>query len=133
MGINPQDVIGANLSNEGLNRVIAQTNPFVNSRSGTSGFQFGATQTVKKDDGSLVSVTQVRDPNTGSVRVVESPIAGQLVSGIGETAGERQDREVSTAIEKTTGTGGAETTVLEEREEVLRPGPSRDGCSAHGG
>lgn len=125
MGIDPQKIIGGNLSDQGLQGVITQTQPFVSQnklQAGASGFQFGATQTVKKDDGSLVSVTQVRDPNTGSVRVVESPISGQLVSGIGETAGERQTREVSTAVEKTTGTGGAETAVLEEREEVLRPG-----------
>jgi hypothetical protein len=64
----------------------------------------------------------VRDPSTGQISVARVPIEGQLVSGIGETASERQAREVGTAVEKTTGTGVAETDVLQQREDVLRPG-----------
>ena len=126
MGFDPSQILSQDLSDTGLDQAITGTQMFVTPQGGAAGgqggFQFGATQTVQKEDGSLVSITQVRDPNTGGVSVVETPIQGQLVSGIGETAGARQAREVETAVQKVTGTGGAETTVLEEREEVLRPG-----------
>ena len=120
MGINPADILSQDLTDQGLSAVVTQTQPFMQ-QAGSGGFQFGATQTVQKDDGSLVSVTQVRDPSSGGVRVVEVPIEGQLVSGIGETAEERKQREIETAVEKTGQVGEVETDVLVGREEALRP------------
>ena len=89
MGLTPEDILTQDLSDNGLDQTISGLRPFLQKeqvRAGQSGFQFGATQTIKRGD-QLFSVTQVRDPATGGVRVVETPIEGQLVSGIGETAG----------------------------------------------
>jgi hypothetical protein len=125
LGFNPAEILSQDLSDQGLQGVITQTQPFMQPSGGAAGgggFQFGATQTVQKPDGSLVSVTQVRDPQTGGVRVVEVPIGGELVSGIGETAQERQAREVETAGQKAEVAGAAETGVLVGREEALREG-----------
>ena len=119
IGVNPAEVLKTNLTDDGLKGVLAQTNAFVSQNAGASNFQFGSTQTVQKEDGSLVSVTQVRDPKTGGVRVEEIPIDGQLVTSTGETADERKAREVETAVEKAEKTGAVDIDLAVEKEKAL--------------
>lgn len=68
--------------------------------------QFGAQQTFKDSEGNLFFGTQKRNPNTGEVETAFSSVSGdmsqspvgqlQLVSGLGQTAQEKQETEVKT-------------------------------------
>ena len=150
MGINPQDVIGANLSNEGLNRVIAQTNPFVNqgTSSPTSAMQnFDFFQGVVDDPNS--SPEQVRaakielgtEANEGRSQVQPTGVPGvvQIFNPNDETlsnpmkAGadgklveltrqEMLETGLAERVQEVDAVGEAETQVLADREEELRAG-----------
>lgn len=121
MGLTQEDILTQDLSNTGLDQTITGLQPFLKSEQGQSKFGFGATQTVNRD-GELFSITQVRDPSTGEVRVVEVPIEGELVSNIGETPSQRQAREVETAEQKELATGRSELIVDLEAQVALLQG-----------
>jgi hypothetical protein len=66
--------------------------------------QRGETRTVRRDDGSLVSVTDVFNPNTNEIQQVESPIEGELVSRFtGETGSELRAGRTQQAIDTKAG------------------------------
>lgn len=87
------------------------------------GVQFGAQETFKDEKGNLFFGTQKRDPTgAGAVQSALSPIGGgpaqpvgrvSLVSGLGQTAAEKQAATVQTA--------GQKRTAELEAEEKLKP------------
>ena len=120
MGINPQEVIGANLSNEGLNRVIAQTKPFIDLATGTQTFQKGASVRYVDEQGNTQVGTSVFDPKTGTVRIESAQLPGQFVSDLGQTVEEKAETEVSTATERAEAVGNVEIEQAVEEIEAVR-------------
>ena len=59
---------------------------------------------VKRDLGNgefqQVLITPTFNPNSGQVELIESELEGEILSRLGETPGERQEREVDTAGDK---------------------------------
>ena len=78
---------------------------------GVANIGFGAQQTFKDEKGNLFFGTQRRNPTTGAVESAISPVSGSdepqgqlsLVSGLGQTAAEKQATTVATAVESETG------------------------------
>jgi len=73
---------------------------------GGSKYQFGASEVVRTDDG-LMLVTQRRDPRTGKVETVSSPVDGAFVNKMGQTA----EEQVGQKAREAAATKGAEAEV----------------------
>lgn len=71
-------------------------------------FQFGAGSVVRGGDGSLMFASQRRNPVTGEVETVTSPVSGQLVSSLGLTAQEKVGQVAAEAAAKKSAEAGVE-------------------------
>lgn len=121
LGISRQDVLEQGLTDQALDQTLVGLDALLQQApTGGNRFQFGADRVIKKDDDTLVSAVQRRNPTTGEIEVVEVPIKGQLASSIGETAEGRKEREVSTAVEKTEKVGDIEIEQAVELEDAIR-------------
>lgn len=60
---------------------------------------------MQRPDGTEAVVTPVFNPQTGQTELKESPYSGEVISSLGETPQERQQREITTAGGKETAEG----------------------------
>jgi len=68
--------------------------------------QKGRTVLVRQPDGALAFSTNIIDPSKGTAETVTTPVGGQLISALGETAGQQQIRQVTTEVKKAAGKAG---------------------------